>query len=107
MKEFGDETYVITGDFNTRRDQDDNPQAYPMMVTDTGLADSRDIAAYKTERNTIPSDDPKVVIDYCFVTEAAVKVNYYHVCTERMPAADGSMIYPSDHCAVYVAYELK
>lgn len=107
VKELGDEIYVITGDFNTRRDFDNNPQAYPIMVTNTGLADSRDIAAYKTERNTIPSDDPKVVIDYCFVSESAVKVNYYHVCAEKMPAADGTMIYPSDHCAIYVAYELK
>lgn len=107
VKEFGDETYIITGDFNTRRDQDDNPQAYPVMVTDTGLADSRDAAAYATQRNTIPSDNPKVVIDYCFVSESAVKVNYYHVCAEAMPAQNGTMIYPSDHCAVYIAYELK
>ena len=77
------------------------------MVTDTGLADSRDAAEYATERNTIPSHDPKVVIDYCFVSQPDVKVNYYHVCAEQMPAADGTMIYPSDHCAVYVAYELK
>jgi endonuclease/exonuclease/phosphatase family metal-dependent hydrolase len=107
VKEFGDETYIITGDFNTTRDCDNNPLAYPMMVTGTGLADSRDIAAYGTQRNTIPSDDPRVIIDYCFVSEAAVKVNYYHVCAEKMPAQDGSMIYPSDHCAVYIAYELK
>lgn len=107
VKEFGDETYIITGDFNTTRDCDNNPLAYPMMVTDTGLADSRDIAMYKTERNTIPSDNPRVVIDYLFVSEDAVKVNYYHVCTEQMPTEDGTMIYPSDHCAVYIAYELK
>lgn len=107
VKEFGDETYIITGDFNTTRDHNNNPQAYPIMVTDTGLADSRDVAAYATERNTIPSDDPRVVIDYCFVSESAVKVNYYHVCAETMPARNGAMVYPSDHCAVYIAYELK
>ena len=107
IREFGDETYIVTGDFNTQRNQDGNPQAYPVMVTDTGLADSRDAADYATQRNTIPSDDPRVVIDYCFVTESAVKVNYYHVCGETMPAANGAMIYPSDHCALYVAYELK
>ena len=107
VREFGDETYIITGDFNTRRDQDDNPQAYPIMITGTGLVDSRDVAAYATERNTIPSDDPKVVIDYCFVSESAVKINYYHVCAEKMPGKNGTMLYPSDHCAVYVAYELK
>lgn len=107
VKEFGDETYIITGDFNTTRDCDNNPLAYPIMVTNTGLADSRDVAAYATQRNTIPSDNPRVVIDYCFVSESAVKVNYYHVCAETMPAQDGTMIYPSDHCAVYIAYELK
>lgn len=107
VKEFGDETYIITGDFNTTRDHNHDPQAYPVMVTDTGLADSRDAAAYATQRDTMPSDDPRVVIDYCFVSESAVKVNYYHVCAETMPAQNGTRIYPSDHCAVYVVYELK
>ena len=88
-----------TGDFNTREGSD----TYAIMVTDTGIGDTKYLAEDTMNKGTHHGTDgyresTGLPIDYCFAVKDLVKVKKYEVIETWV---DG--MYVSDHNAVMAA----
>ncbi len=90
---------VLTGDFNSYV----NGQPYKIITIENGYADSS-VKALKSEMNATFHNYGKAAetIDFIFVTDQNIKVDYYKVCTETFVGADGKTAYPSDHNPVII-----
>ncbi len=97
LAQHDDKTILLTGDFNTQS----TSVTYERVVSSPRLADAKKVADWAEDTFTIPSDNPRVTIDYCFVTKENVKVRTYHVCHEQINGG-----YPSDHCPLFVTFDL-
>lgn len=97
LAQYNDKPILFTGDFNTKN----TSESYTLVVSSLRFSDAKKVAEWARDTFTIPSNEPKMTIDYCFVTEDSVQVRTYHVCNEKI---NGD--YPSDHCPLYVTYDL-
>jgi len=103
LQQFEGYKVLLTGDFNANT----SSNTYQTITGTDMWADSRSLADY-TEGNgfTIPSANPTTTLDYCFVTDETISVNYHTVCNEKI-VTDAYNGYASDHHPIFTVYGIK
>lgn len=97
LVQYNNKPILFTGDFNTKC----NSETYALVTSSPQFSDAKKVADWARDTFTIPSHKPIMTIDYCFVTEENIRVRTYHVCHEKINGE-----FPSDHCPLFVTYDL-